>query len=102
MLPEPYRKHLWKGRRKDGVCGACDHREADEAPLCAAPDWAEVYNRSVAILLILEYDDCGSHPHLFDREGFCWGCGIFDAERTYAEAREVIKKFALERNLYAG
>lgn len=102
LLPEVHRKKLWRGRRKDGVCGFCDPREADEFPLRAADDWHELVNLAIAILLVLEYDDCGSHPRLFDRDGFCWGCGVADAEATYQQARAVIKKFNLEKGLYAG
>lgn len=101
MLPELYRKRLWSGRRRDGICGACDPRQADEVPLRAADGWAGLFNQSVAILLILEYEDCGSHPHLFDRDGFCWGCGTFDAERTCQDARAAIQKFSLQKGLYA-
>jgi hypothetical protein len=100
MLPEGHRKRLWGGRRKDGVCGACDPREAEEVPLRAVDGWFESFNLAVAILLTVEYEDCGSHPHLFDKEGFCWGCGVLDAETVYQEARGTIKKFGLEKNLY--
>jgi len=101
LLPGSYRGRLWRGRRQDGVCGACEPRDADEVPLRAADGWYELLNQSEAILLILEYEDCGGHPQLLDREGFCWGCGIFNAEKTYQEARAVIKKFNLEKGLYA-
>jgi len=96
MLPEGARKRLWGGRRKDGLCGACHPAEAEEVPLRAVEGWFELFNRSVAVLLVLEYDECGGHPQLFDRDGFCWGCGVFDAEKTYKEAEELIEKHSLK------
>jgi hypothetical protein len=94
MLPEGHRKALWGGRRRDGLCGACHPGEAEEVPLRAADGWFELLNLAVATLLVKEYGDCGSHPHLFDAEGFCWGCGVFDAEKTYKQAREAIGRAA--------
>lgn len=53
----------------------------------AASDWQELFNLAVAILLVLDYGRCGAGPELHDdHTGFCWGCGVDNAEKTYAQA----------------
>lgn len=93
MLHQAHQKRLWGGRRQDGICGACDPGAAPEARLRAAPDWYELFNLAVAILLVLEYEDCGAPPELHDdHTGFCWGCGVDRAQEAYARAKKAVEK----------
>jgi len=88
MLHPSHQKKLWGGRRLDGVCGACFPGEAPEARLRATGDWVELFNLAIAVLLVLEFGDCGAGPELHDEDGFCWGCGVFGAPETYARAHK--------------
>lgn len=95
-LPKPHQQKLWKGRRKDGVCGACDPREADEIRLRAIDNWYELFNLALAILLIVDHDGCGI-PNHDEHTGFCWGCGVDQAEATYVTAEKIVKKYGLRQ-----
>ena len=96
MLPEAHRKKLWSGRPKDKVCGACDPGHSQAAPLIRRDGWDDLYILGVAILLVIEYDDCGAPPELHDEQGFCWMCGMPDAARTYKRAERVVERFKLK------
>lgn len=96
MLPPPHKKALWAERRMDGVCGACS-TAGEETAYARSERWDELFNLGVAILLVVEYDECGGGPEVHDAEGFCWGCGVADAERTYARAGKAVEKFQLKR-----
>ena len=86
-----HQKKLWKGRRLDGKCGACFPGAPDDASLRAEADWHELYNLGIAILLVLEYGSCGAGPELHDEHtGFCWGCGVDQAEQAYARANKAV------------
>jgi hypothetical protein len=93
MLHSGHQKKLWAGRRLDGLCGACFPGEAPEARLRAAGDWWELFNLAIAILIILDYGDCGAPDEMYEPvgehfTGFCWGCGVDNARETYARARK--------------
>lgn len=98
MLPELYRKLLWAGRRKDKVCGACNPREAGEVPLRADERWYGLLNLSYAVLFLIENEGCKSE--WIDKGGFCWRCGVFDADKTHEQALIVIERFSLRRICY--
>ena len=86
MLHPAHQKKLWGDRPGDGTCGACEPGGPSEA-------WHELYNLGVAILLVLEYGDCGAGPELHDEDsGFCWGCGVNQAQATYARAEKAAKQ----------
>lgn len=96
MLPEPHRKALWSERRKDGMCSACYPKRDAEPGQEQSERWLELFNLGVALLLVIEYDDCGAPDEMRDEEGFCWGCGVWDEIKTYETARKVVKKFGLK------
>lgn len=96
LLPEPHRKKLWKGRRLDGQCGACDMRLNDEVRLRRSKDWNELLHLALAILLQLDFDGCGAPPPYQDEQGFCWACGIDGALKNEERAKKIIKRFGLK------
>lgn len=96
MLPEAHRKALWNERRQDGLCTACYPRLDAEPGLEQSERWQELFNLGVAILLVIEYEECGAPSSMYDSEGFCWGCGVADAEKTYVTANKIVKKFGLK------
>lgn len=95
MLPPPHKKALWAERRKDGLCGACNP-VGEEAQHARSERWNDLYNLGLAILLVIEYDECEAPSDMHDVEGFCWGCGVGDAQKTYRTAGKVVKKFQLK------
>ena len=100
MLPLPHKERLWRGRRRDkdmDPCAACDPYLSEEVRLRRSRQWDDLYNLGIAILLVLEYEDCGAPDSLYDEDGFCWGCGVVDAKRTYKRAGKVIAKYELKR-----
>lgn len=100
MLPEKHRKRLWKERRRDEnmtvVCAACDPSSSDEVRLRRSKDWDGLYHLGLAIILKLEFSDCGAPDTYRDEEGYCWACGIADEKKNLATADKVIKKFGLK------
>jgi hypothetical protein len=95
MLPEPHQKKLWKGRRLDKQCGACNPKDS-EARLRRADDWNRFYHLGLSILLELEYGGCGAPPDEYqDETKFCWACGIQDALKNEGDARKIVAKFGL-------
>ena len=97
MLPRPLQKDLWAERRQDGTCGACLPGDASEVRLSASRRWPELFNLGVAICLLVEFEDgCGAPESMHDEDsGFCWGCGVDDAQKTYGRAARAVEKFAL-------
>lgn len=97
-LPEPHRQALWKERRKDGLCGACNPKHDEEQQYARSDRWDDMFNLGVAVLLVMAYDECGAPPEMHDAQGFCWGCGVHDAQKTYSTAGKVIEKFGLGKS----
>lgn len=94
LLPEAMQKRLWSGRRRDGLCGACDPKLADEVRLRAHKDWNDLFNLAVAMILTIEYGSCGAPESFHDETGFCWGCGVNNAPATYDKAAKLLEKTA--------
>lgn len=94
QLPEAHRKKLWKGRRLDKLCGACNVKDT-EARLRRADDWNQLYHLALTILLQLHYGGCGAPPPYQDDTGFCWACGIPNALEHEVTAKKVVAKFKL-------
>lgn len=91
MLHPAHQKALWGGRAGGGCCAACEPVEG-QGP---AEGWWELYNLAVAILLVTEYEKCGFGADMHDDDsGFCWGCGVDQAEATYTRARAAVTKLA--------
>jgi hypothetical protein len=99
MLPEPHKIRLWK-ERAPGKCGACDPHD-DDVAYQRSDAWDMLYDLAIAMLLLIEFGNdslppacgCGAPAALRDDDGFCWGCGVADAEESYRVARLAIKKY---------
>lgn len=94
-LPEPHKKALWSKRPDPGkgTCGACkEYLSTQESP----QEWLGLYDLGLAILLKLDFGECGAPESLRDEEdGFCWACGIMNAPHNEMVADKVIAKFGL-------
>lgn len=88
MLPKPHQDQLWDGRLK-GECGVCDGKEAD-------PDWMASANLGIALICFIEYGEHECPKDLVDEENFCWGCGVQSPNRTYKQAKAIVKKYRLK------
>lgn len=99
LLPEPHKLKLWNGRPR-GKCGCCEFMENDGRDA----SWNMLLDLGIAMLLLIEFGNdalpprcgCGAPPGLRDDEGFCWGCGVYSAEKTYEVARKAIRKYKVQ------
>jgi hypothetical protein len=101
MLPEPHQKKIWRGRTQ-GMCGVCEAFDEPENVLAPGPvekpsEWDEFVHLGIALLCYLEYGDHDCPKELMDEDGFCWGCGVNDAEAHYQQAKAIVKKYKLKK-----
>jgi hypothetical protein len=69
-------------------CGICN-------PGSAMYEWFELANLGIAILCLLEYGDHDCPKEYQDEGEFCWACGIYYPEKTFAQAKRIAKRFNL-------
>ena len=96
MLPDPHKKRLW-AERPVGQCGVCD-------PVLDAGDWPMLFNLGIAMLMLAEFGgnqvegqcECGAPVSYRDDGGFCWICGVDEAEKAFAISRKAMEKYGIE------
>lgn len=89
ILPKKHKQILWK-ERVEGQCGGCD-------PEGFSADWLNLYNLGVAVILTVQYFECEAPKLMYDEDGFCWGCGVDKAKKTYKIANKIVEKYGLDR-----
>lgn len=58
--------------------------------------WFELANLGIAILCLLDYGDHDCPPSYRDEDGFCWACGIDQPDKTFNQAKSIVKRFRLK------
>lgn len=89
-IPERVRKRIWKIRWPAMMCGICNCGRsltmAVEKNLWPGHyEWFQLVNKGIAYIMFSEFGDHDCPSNLVDEDGFCWGCGIHDAAKTFDE-----------------
>jgi len=88
LLPKPHQDKLWKLRSR-GECGVCEDSEAH-------PEFVKFANLAIALLCFMEYGEHDCPKELRDEAGFCWGCGVDNADVVYRQGKKIAEKYKLK------
>jgi hypothetical protein len=94
-LEDRHKKKIWDTRPSpgSGACGLCngglgmDYEE----------EWLGLCHLALSVLLELDFGGCGAPKSNIDDDGFCWSCGILNAERNEVVAKKIVEKLKQQK-----